>query len=167
MRSHRSRERQPGSKSSLFRSVSDLLPSCADPKLSLDQLPNEVVLHIWTHLYDPESLAETNKRFRELSKDTLWRARWLMQRYDCYEVIFEAIARPKLFTVELFEQLIRLKAPCSRELVQHLHILYNQIARECVSFDYIHFAWSESVRFSAYSAVMQHGVKLVSVSLQR
>lgn len=127
-------------------------------------LPTEVLLHIWVHLETPRSLASTSKRFHSLSQDTLWRAKWLIKRYDLYEVMYEALARPHLFTVELFHKLLWLKVPLTPNVVQLLSMLHNPTAayelrqEECV-------LWGRLVRFSAYSAVMSWAVRLVSIKV--
>lgn len=84
-----------------------------DVKPTLITLPNGVLWQILEHLDQPRLLAWTSKRFHTLSEDTLWRAKWLMKRYELHNVIYEAIARPKMFTPALLRQLRGLGAPLS------------------------------------------------------
>lgn len=120
--------------------------------ITLDCLPEEILLHIWTHLEEPQAWAQTSKRFRARSQVVFWRAKWFKQRYELYLVIFEAIARPTLFTVALFEQLLRLGAPLSRNLVQLL-----QIVREPTLVAQLHENDSDwgHISLPAYAAVVE------------
>lgn len=120
---------------------------------------------------DVVPLSLTNKRFQALSKSTLWRAKWFLQRYDRAELIFEAIARPKLFTEALFEQLNRLNAPLSRNIVQLLHVMREPVLRQQLLAEEQKLSlrrhmpdWGKNVTFPAYVAVLQHAVKLVSAA---
>jgi len=131
-----------------------------DARYTLDRLPNDVLLSIWSHLDRPEPFALVIKRFQTLSKDTLWRAKWLMQRYERYLVIFEAIARPKLFTPSLLDRLIRLGAPLSVKLIQLIQLTWNPSIRHVMLSDGVR--WGE-ISLSAYLSLMQHAVKLVSL----
>lgn len=85
---------------------------------------------IWVHLEDPVPLIRASKRVRAMSKDARWQAEWFTHRYERYLVIFEAIARPKLFTVELLESLVRRGALLSRMLVQLIQLLWSATARD-------------------------------------
>lgn len=134
----------------------------------LSPLPDEVLLHIWMRTRNPVPLSLTSKRFQALSQETLWRAKWLVQQYESYLVIFEAIARPKLFTPALFQQLTRLGAPLSRELVQLLHFLRDPIHRveflreDSSLMETGPVLWGKNVSFPAYGAVVSHAAELVS-----
>lgn len=134
-----------------------------DSKHRLDQLPNEALLSIWEHLDDLVPLSRVNKRFQQLSKDTLWRAKWLVQRNAPYLVLFEAIARPKIFTEALLDRLIRLGAPLSCNLVQLLHLMHNPLSTYLTDNE-DRFKWGK-ITLVAYLAVMQHAVNLVSVTM--
>lgn len=123
---------------------------------TMDQLPNETLLQIFIQLDQPGPFAQVNKRLRALSQGTLWRPKWLMQRYVCYEVMFEAIARPRLFTVELFEMLLHKGVHCSKDLVQVLHTLrgdFKEGARD---------QWGVRIKLSAYAAILHYAAKQVS-----
>lgn len=48
----------------------------------LGRLPDDVLLQVWSFLDNPAALARTSKRFQAVSKDTFWRAEWLMERYE-------------------------------------------------------------------------------------
>lgn len=128
----------------------------------MHELPNEVLLSIWEQLDDPVPLSCVSRRFQELSKDPLWRARWFMQRYEIYMVMFEAIARPKLFAVELFERLIRLGAPLSRTILQLLNVIMNSASREALLRRKDEIRWGR-INFPAYAAIMQHAASLVGL----
>lgn len=129
-------------------------------KSNFESLPNEVLQLVWAHLEDPASWAQICTRFEQLSRDTLWRSRWFMQRYAPYLVIYEAIARPKLFTPSLLEHLIRLGAPISRNLVQLLYLMHNPLSTYISNRE--RFKWGK-VTSTAYVAIMQHAIALVSV----
>lgn len=104
-----------------FQMQQDAVLPQSDTAPSLDKIPDDVLLEIWTHLEDPGALARTSRRFFIVSRDGhLW-ARWLLSRYPLYEVLFQAIARPKLFSEALLERLINGGAVLSRNLVQLLH----------------------------------------------
>ena len=128
---------------------------------TLDQLPNEAILSIWEHLDDPVPLSRASKRIQELSKDTLWRAKWLMQRYEIYLVIFEAIARPKIFTVALIERLLRLGASLSQSIIQLIQLLWNPTVRGVVYNIQAGIHWG-SISFSAYVTLKQNALAMVS-----
>lgn len=86
-------------------------------------MPNEVLQLIFTHLDGPASFSLVNQSFRSLSEDTLWRASWFKHYYAPYEVLFQAISLPLVFSDQLLESLLRLGAPLSRNLVQLLHFV--------------------------------------------
>lgn len=122
-------------------------------------LPDEVLLRIWEMADSPISLARLNKRFRTLSKGVNWRARWLIRKYQPFEIVFEAIARPRLFTAELLRELLRLGAPLAVNVVQLLYMFYNDVTFEKLLG--IPQRWGQ-VSFSAYSEVMTCAVEKVS-----
>jgi len=129
-----------------------------DTRYTLHRLPNDVLLSIWNNLDDPLPFSLVNKRFQTLSKDTLWRAKWLMQRHECYLVIFEAIARPKLFTPALLDRLIRLGAPLSVnliQLIQLIQLMWNATVRSLLYKTDPSFRWGR-ISLAAYAALMQH-----------
>lgn len=127
-------------------------------------LPDKVLLNIWIYLEQPEQLAWTCKRFHALSKDTLWRTKWLMQRYEPYKVVFEAIARPRLFTAALFHELCKLGAPLTTNVVQLTYLLFNHVAKEKLWGGPV--VWG-AISFSSFSAVMRHAVYLVRTERER
>lgn len=129
-------------------------------KLTLDQLLSDVLLSVWVHLDDPVPLSRANKRFHALSKDVLWRAKWFMQRYDIYLVLFEAMTRSKLFTPDLFERLIRLGAPLSSRLVQLVHVLGDAASRQAVC-GHEYTRWG-TISPQSYAAVMTYAVSIMS-----
>lgn len=121
---------------------------------SLANFPNELLFRIWIHLDSPAAWARTCKHFRRLSQDTFWRAKWLLQRYELYLVIYEAIARRHIFTAELFEYLTRFGAPLSRNLVQLLDVMRNPLSSgEVHVWDYT-IRWGTCISFSAFQAVI-------------
>lgn len=132
--------------------------------MTLDRLLPELLLHIWTFLDDPASFARTCKRFQTVSKDTLWRAKWFLTRFEPYLALFEAIARPKVFTSQLCEQLLRLKAPLSRNLVQILHVAREPTLRaEREDYGWLRPKWG-NISFSALATVIYHaGLKVSGV----
>lgn len=145
---------------------------------AIEWLPSELLQAVWIQLDDPAAWTQTCKRFRELSKDTLWRAKWFMQRYKVFEVIFYAIARSKVFKPELLEYLIRLGAPLSRNLLQLVYLMRNTAA--CVELEFVPCnsaandltgegsewpRWGR-IDLSSYAAVLCHGARLVSTSFK-
>lgn len=85
-----------------------------------------------------------------------------MQLYELYLVMFEAMARPKVFTPSLFQHLIRLGAPLSRALLQLLYVLHNPLSKDELTRWSEHIEWG-NITFSSYAAVMEHGAALVSL----
>lgn len=82
-----------------------------------------------------------------------------MERYERYEALFYAIARPKLFTAALFKQLIRLNAPLSRNVFQLLHVLRDPDSRmELLEDELQGKSWGR-IAYTAYDAVMQHAAR--------
>lgn len=75
---------------------------------------------IWSGLKNPASFSRVSKRFNAFSKLASFRARWFIQRFPSYLVLFEAIARPRLLDADLVARLTRLGAPLSRNLAQLL-----------------------------------------------
>lgn len=72
-------------------------------------------------------------------------------------MLFEAIARPKLFTKDLFERLVSGGATLSLSLVQLLHMRSPQHAS-----DYSTTKWGISIGLSAFFAVLEEAERLVS-----
>lgn len=128
--------------------------------LSLDRLPNEVLLPIWAHLDEPASFTQVNRRFHSLSQDTLWRAKWFLQRYERYLVLFSAIARPAVCNVALIEALLRLGAPLSRNLVQLLHFLRDPHLRGVLYRRDHNIRWG-GISFSSYTTILHWAMQLV------
>lgn len=116
---------------------------------------------VWIHLDQPRPLAWASKRFHALSQDTLWRAKWFLQRYERHEVVFEAIARPRLFKPDLFHTLTRLGAPLSANLLELLYMLHNETASAKLR---VTTARWGRISFLSYAAVLNHGARLVSGS---
>lgn len=140
--------------------------------LTLSTLPDDALLQIWIRLFNPSQLARTNRRLCALSQDPYWRSKWFMQRYRLSEVIFKAIARPKLFNSDLFHRLLKLGAPLSRNLVQLLRLIRGTFTLKPYTLDDVYFPiqWKSSeygpvewgnISTSAYEAVLQHGIDLV------
>lgn len=134
---------------------------------TLGTVIDDVLFQVFTHLEEPEPFALTCKRFQAVSRSTLWRARWFMQRYSLFEVLFYAIARPKMCTGALIDQLIRLGAPLSRSLIQTLYVMRdpilkaNYINEDEPSIHSVPLKWGE-IGFSAYAAFIKHAERLVS-----
>lgn len=85
-------------------------------------LPNELLLLVWIELDDPAALSLTCKRLNSVSNDSMFQKRWLLARFMVsagfdgrhrswlivdhtpypkpYEVLFEAIARPRVCTAD-------------------------------------------------------------------
>lgn len=59
---------------------------------------HHMLSQIWEQLDDPSSFVCANRCLRLFAADTHARAHWFLHRYSPYLVVFEAIARPKLFT---------------------------------------------------------------------
>ncbi|KDN43964.1 hypothetical protein K437DRAFT_257269 [Tilletiaria anomala UBC 951] len=93
----------------------------------MQRLPPEILMLIWVHSEIPMKFQLVCKRWYGLTQDASWRAEYLANRFAPYEVIFQAIARPKIFTVELFERLIKKGMPLPRYLVQEL--LVNKVGQ--------------------------------------
>lgn len=150
------------------------IPTPPASKLPLDTLPSELQAEIFIRLDNPVPLSQVNKHFHALSKDDLTRARWFMLHHKPYEVIYEAIAHNRIFTAELLNCLVELKAPLTRNLVQLAHVLRHAAEPPVV----IHMAdvrwgggkereakvvrWGRSISAEAYGALMQHAFGLVS-----
>lgn len=100
-----------------------------------------------------------SKRFRLISKDPFFRTRWFVTKYQPYEVLFEAIARGgKIFTVDLFQRLLRAGAILSRSLTQLLAIM-------CIPSEHrgpTGSQWGRSISFDAWMAVLTEARTLVS-----
>ena len=121
---------------------------------------------IMMHLEDTQPWTLASKRLRAVSKDTLWRAKWFMQRYERYEVIFYAIARAKIFTDDLFKKLVELGAPLSRNLVQLLYYMRDPLWRQkLLQVSKVMTQWARNIRDSAHVAVLNRAVELVSIEL--
>lgn len=118
------------------------------------------------HLDEPTTFAWTNQRFHALSQDTVWRAKWLMQRYEWYEVIYEDIARPLMFSPQVLDQLILAGAPLTRNVVQLLLMLHNELSAQQLLLG-TDIAWGKHVSFPAFSSVLSHAAALVSIKLMR
>lgn len=137
------------------------MPASTDHQLSLSHLSTGSLLSIWEQLDDPVPLSQVNRRFQELSKDTFWRAKWLMRRYNLYLVISEAIARPRIFTGALLDQLLRLGAPLGRNVVQLLQVLWNPTMRGLMHNLDDNIRWGR-ISLAAYGSVMVHAASLVN-----
>lgn len=111
---------------------------------------------IWTLLDDPAAFSRTSKRFRTISQDTYFRARWLNHHSMPYEAIFRAITRPKLFDGKLLQLLMSGGAVLSRNLVQLLHTLHSPSTLTMQA----QTNWGSGISFSAYLAVMEQGRQL-------
>lgn len=80
-----------------------------------------------------------------MSQDNFWRARWFLYRFRRYEVIFYAIARPKLFNPKLLDSLLNGGAILSRHLVQLLHLQHSPGGAK----------WGHRLGFASYMAVLE------------
>lgn len=129
--------------------------ACFEDNTQLTLKP-DYMLQIFTLLEDPRSLAVTSKRFVAASKDRFFRSRWFLNRFPSHRVIFEAIARPKLFDADLFERLIKGGAQLSRSLVQFLHLLHNDSSLTGQH----ETRWGVKISFTAYLAVLSKGEQL-------
>lgn len=141
---------------------------------SLDRLPDDVLLQvshgaevfslyaleaekrhtryqIWTLLDEPASFAQTCKHLAGVSRDPSWRATWFMQHFTRYEVIFYAIARPKVFDSRLLDSLMARGATLSRHLVQLLHHLHDRTSL----ITHYPSRWGSRLSFSTYVAVLE------------
>lgn len=119
-----------------------------------------LVIQIWVLLEDPAHLVGTSRRFRSFSQDAYFRARWFLTRFPRYEVIFRAIARPRVFNVALFEMLLSGGAPLSRHLVQLLHLLHNPWTLTGQR----DVRWGADVSLEAYAAVIDRAISLYGAS---
>lgn len=146
--------------------LTSVRPSAPEVMDLLSPLPDEILLQVWMHVSNPVPLSRTSKRFQALSKSTLWRAKWFLKQYQRYQVIYEAIARPKLCTSVLVEQLLRLGAPLSRSLVQLLHALREPQLRQKLLVEHqsrsLRTDWGRHVSHSSYATLIHHSSKLVS-----
>lgn len=148
---------------------------------SLDRLPDDVMLQVRTTWYpssafmmltilhfsqiftlldNPWAFSRTSKHFNLVSKDTFFRSRWFLNRYHKYDVIFEAIACGKVFTVDLFERLLRGGGIVSRNLAQLLLVLHTPSHFTNQKF----ISWGAAISTKAYLAVLSEAIKLVSGS---
>lgn len=86
-----------------------------------------------------------------------------MTQYQPYEALFQAIARGKMFSPDLFHRLLRSGAILSRNLAQLLQVnflpgmLTGQKQR----------AWGRSISFDAWIDVLAEARKLVSLAFLR
>lgn len=89
-----------------------------------------------------------------------------MQHYESCEAIFHAIARPRLFTVELFHELMQRGAKLSRNLVQMLYYMRDAMWRRMLNkhADGETIKWGGGIKDSAFVAVLARAVELVSCS---
>lgn len=157
------------------RSHFQLVSMASSLKSTLATLPNEALLDIWLRIDDPSAWAATSKRFNALSKDIVWRGKWFMENYQLCDVIFYAIARPRIFDAALLDQLLRLGAPLSRNLVQLVVVMHNSMARRRLVYQSDNRGRSDwlgegndtlrwgLISLPSYSAVLRHGARLVSL----
>lgn len=115
-------------------------------------------LQIWEQLTHPKHFSRTCRRLHNFSTYVSFRARWFLARYLPYEVIFEAIARTKIFSAALFHRLLRGRAVLARNLVQLLYILHAPS-----SFSGPRSTQWGGISFDAYLEVMTEGRRLVSM----
>lgn len=129
-------------------------------------ISNEDILRlIWLHLDDPSAWSLTSREFHAQSRTLTSRAHWFTSRYAPFEVLFYAISRPKLLTVELFEELVRLGAKLSRNLVQLLYYMRDRLWRKTLlGAGGVESKWGEGVRDSVHVAMLKKAVDLVSGS---
>lgn len=111
---------------------------------------------IFTHVEDPVPLSRTSIFFHAVSVKTSWRAAWLIERYERHKVMFEAIARPEICTLELLECLKTLKVPLALNVVQLLHAAYGagQRTRRFWAKANEDIRWGTSIRFPIYLKLM-------------
>lgn len=131
-------------------------------------LPEELLVDVLLHGEgNPRDIQKASKRFQNITRDPLWRAKWLMQHYEPYQVVFEALARPRICTPQLIAHLRHLEAPLSRNVIQLL-----QESRIALIVDYDREFWGredDSIRWglnisrATYAAVMQWATATVSV----
>ncbi|CEH13473.1 hypothetical protein CBOM_01394 [Ceraceosorus bombacis] len=92
----------------------------AEVRPSLDGLPHDILLQIWVELEDPSDIVLVCKRLLAMGKLHDVRAAWLWARSAPYDVIFNAICRPKLLDPWLLRRLLDGGAILSRALVQEV-----------------------------------------------
>ncbi|TPX51515.1 hypothetical protein SeMB42_g01895 [Synchytrium endobioticum] len=83
----------------------------------MEELPNELILSIITHLENPAQFSQTSRRMLLLSKDPLVRAQWLLNRYGSHA--FEAsFMWSKVSTLDTLNYLILLLPRIPRYQIQ-------------------------------------------------
>ncbi|CEH13566.1 hypothetical protein CBOM_01480 [Ceraceosorus bombacis] len=128
---------------------------------SLDGLPHDILLQIWTLIDDPSRIVMVSRRFNEMGRLEDSRAEWLLAHYDVRDVFFEAIKRPRLLDPWLIRKLLDRGAVLSRALVQEV------VARSSAPIDeslhaYVDspLRWGQSVPTATVLALLSEGVKL-------
>ena len=86
----------------------------------VEQCPPEILLIIYTHTEMPMKFQLTCKRWYNFSQSPSWKAEYLSARFLPYEVMFQAMARPRVFSSCVFRSLLAKEIPFPRFLVQDL-----------------------------------------------
>lgn len=117
-----------------------------------------IAVQIFELLDTPTSFVSVCRRLHHFGKGDYARARWLLSRFSPHLVIFEAIARSKIFTVNLFKTLLIGGAVLSRNLAQLFRALHKPVKVTGQK----HTLWGSSVNAEVAIAVLTKAKELVS-----
>lgn len=114
---------------------------------------------IWEQLDTPTSFVYVCRRLYNFSKAPFVLARWFLTRYPPYLVIFEAMARSKIFSARLFQILHGGGAVLSRNLAQLFRALHKPDKVTGQGYT----QWDSSINTEAAIAVLAKAKELVSL----
>lgn len=114
------------------------------------------------HLEDPASLAVASRRFNRFSHDSYVQTKWF-DRFPKYEVIFRAIARPKMLNEALLEALLSRGAVISRHLCQMMDVLYHAVATKAKR----KIDWSANLSLDMYRLLIHKATQLYGVVITK
>lgn len=104
------------------RQTSQIRAGTETHRARFDRLPDELLTRILVLSPDPTNLSGVSKRLYKLSQSCHMRAQRFLRRHGRGLALFYAIARPRIFTEELFKTLLTMGATLPLALAQELVI---------------------------------------------